>query len=85
MLASETPERVVVPGLGQHDPDVRERRLGEHAGHVPCASAASSASTSLNSTTRVVSVGSMGAPTFPMRGPATPSSIVTIVSSTEPW
>jgi hypothetical protein len=51
----------------------------------PWASASSSASTSLNSTTRVVSFGSTGGPDVADAGAGTPSSIVMIVSSTEPW
>ena len=32
--ARQLPQRVVVAGIGQHDADVGERRLGEDAGHV---------------------------------------------------
>ena len=58
--------------LGQHDADVRERRLHQHARHVAVASAASTVSSSLNSATRVVSAGSTAGPTLPARERSVP-------------
>ena len=51
----------------------------------PGSSACSSASRSFHSTTLVVTVGSTGGPALPGLGPGTPSLMVMIVSSTEPW
>jgi hypothetical protein len=51
----------------------------------PGASARSRAATSFHSITLVVTVGSTGGPALPGLGPGTPSLMVMIVSSTEPW
>ena len=54
-VARELAQAVVEAGVGQHDADVGQRRLGQHARDVARRQPASSASRSLNSTTAVVS------------------------------
>ena len=71
--AGELADRVEIAGLGQHDPDVRQRGLDEHGGDIAVRERGLRApSTSLNSTTRVVWATSTCGPTEPRTGTTAP-------------